>query len=70
LINKKLLICRAGGPFAILLTYLSEFNSRQHRARAVMLVALYTSVAYVALPGSICSVSCICPWTKLFLTLC
>lgn len=40
-----------GGPFAILLTYLAEFNSCQHRARAVLNIGLYTSIANAALPA-------------------
>lgn len=39
----------SGGPYAILLTYLAEFSSCQHRARAMMIFGLYASIASVAI---------------------
>ncbi|KAJ9595019.1 hypothetical protein L9F63_013685, partial [Diploptera punctata] len=41
----------SSGPFAVLLTYLAEFNSSQHRARIMMIVGIYTSLGIITVPG-------------------
>ncbi|PSN56139.1 hypothetical protein C0J52_03326 [Blattella germanica] len=41
----------ACGPFAILLTFLAEFNGSHHRARIMMMVGIFTALAIVTLPG-------------------
>lgn len=38
------------GPFAVLMAYLSEFHSLQHRSRVMMLVGIFYSIANVLLP--------------------
>lgn len=39
------------GPFAVLMAYLSEFHSLQHRSRVMMMVGIFYSVANVLLPS-------------------
>lgn len=39
------------GPFAVLMAYLSEFHSLQHRSRVMMMVGIFYSIANVLLPS-------------------
>lgn len=39
------------GPFAVLMAYLSEFHSLQHRSRVMILVGIFYSIANVLLPS-------------------
>lgn len=39
------------GPFAVLMSYLSEFHGATHRSRVVLCVGLYFSLANITLPG-------------------
>lgn len=39
------------GPFAVLMAYLSEFHSLQHRSRVMMTVGIFYSIANVLLPS-------------------
>lgn len=39
------------GPFAVLMAYLSEFHSLEHRSRVMILVGIYYSIANVLLPS-------------------
>ncbi|KDR24109.1 synaptic vesicle glycoprotein 2B isoform X2 [Zootermopsis nevadensis] len=41
----------ACGPYAIFMTYLAEFNSCHHRARAMMMIGIYSAMAFVAVPA-------------------
>lgn len=39
------------GPFAVLMSYLSEFHSLQHRSRVMIVVGIFYSIANVILPS-------------------
>ncbi|XP_026473628.1 synaptic vesicle glycoprotein 2B-like, partial [Ctenocephalides felis] len=39
------------GPFAVLMSYLSEFHGATHRSRVVLCVGMYFSLANITLPG-------------------
>ncbi|XP_017087429.2 synaptic vesicle glycoprotein 2B [Drosophila bipectinata] len=39
------------GPFAVLMTYLTELHGRQHRQRIMMIVGIMFSIATLTLPG-------------------
>lgn len=39
------------GPFAVLMTYLTELHGRQHRQRIMMMVGIMFSIATLTLPG-------------------
>lgn len=42
---------RICGPFAVLMSYLSELHGLKHRARVLMSVGLFFSLANIILPG-------------------
>lgn len=44
------MFCRINGPFAALITYLSEFHCAQHRARIQMMLGIVFSTGTVVLP--------------------
>lgn len=39
------------GPFAVLMTYLTELHGRQYRQRIMMAVGIMFSIATLSLPG-------------------
>jgi len=39
------------GPFAVLMTYLTELHGRKHRQRIMMMVGIMFSIATLTLPG-------------------
>lgn len=42
---------RISGPFAVLMSYLSEFHGLKYRSRVMMTLGIFYSLAGICLPG-------------------
>lgn len=42
---------RISGPFAVLMSYLSEFHGLEYRSRVMMTLGIFYSLAGICLPG-------------------
>lgn len=39
------------GPFAVLMSYISEFHGTNHRSRVMMIIGMFFSLATISLPA-------------------